>query len=297
MLASTTAGTLVAEKTYTFTALTTDTLETVLGKLLVHDILSVPVLDANTHQVKGMVSIFDLLIYIAWSPYFETGSKNVVSTSLNNLDRPISRVLGLTMESRDLFIVEPEMSLISLIKPFSAGLHRVLVPQKDDDGKKAYRVLSQSDVVAYLYKHRIEVKDIITKKLSELKIAPKPVKTISTSTSALDGFKNMTTDKVSALAVVDENGKLVANLSASDLRGITSRRLKDALKPVLEFIQSSRGFVRDPVTISLDDTLETAMHRVVNEGLHRLWIVDAQGKPVGCVSLSDLICTFCPHNQ
>jgi len=298
MLATTTAGTLVAEKTYTFTVLSTDSLETVLGKLCVHDLLSLPVQDPKTHQLMGMVSIIDLLIFIAWGPYFESGEFNEEKvTTLRQLERPVSQVLGLTVESRSLFVVEPEMPLTTLLKPFSSGLHRVLVPQKDDFGRTAHRVLSQSDVVSYIYKHRNEVKDLFSKKLSELGITPKSVVAISSSSSALDGFKNMTCEKVPAVAIVDDKGKLVGNLSASDLRGMSSKRLKEAINPVLEFLSSNNGFVRKPVTISLDDTLETAYHRVVNEGLHRLWVVDSQEKPVGCLSLTNLIHVFMPTPQ
>jgi len=296
MLATTTAGTLVAEKTYTFTLLSTDSLETALGKLCVHDILSLPVLDPKTHQLLGVVSVIDLLIFIAWGPYFESGDFNTQKvTTLTELNRPVEQVLGLTAESRSLFVVEAEMPLSTLLKPFSSGLHRVLVPQKDDEGRKAYRLLSQSDVISHIYKHRNEVQAYFSKKLSELGITPKSVVAISSATSALDGFKNMTSEKVPAVAVVDEKGKLIGNLSASDLRGMNSKRLKLAVKPVLEFITSSYGFVRKPVTISLEDKLETAYHRVVNEGLHRLWVVDDQGKPVGCVSLTNLISVFMPN--
>jgi len=244
-----------------------------------------------------MVSILDLLIFIAWGPYFETGTGQENTTAYRKLGRPVEQVLGLTVESRNLFLVEPQLPLFDLIKPFSFGLHRVLVPQKDDEGKNAYRVLSQSDVVAYIYKHRNEVKDIMSKKLSELGMVPKPVVSVTTSSSALDAFKTMTSEKVPAVAVVDDKEKLISTLSASDLRGMTARRLKEAIKPIREFLLSTRGFVRDPLTIKLEDTLDMAMNRVLNEGVHRLWVVDQVGKPVGCVSLTDIISVFMPINN
>jgi len=297
-LATTTAGTLVAEKTHTFTALSTESLEVVLGRLNDHDILSLPVIDAQTHQIMGMVSIIDLLIFIAWGPYFEHGAKgNDHATTIGNLDRPVSQILGLTLESRTLFVVEPQMSLAALMRPFSSGLHRLLVPQKDDEGKRAYRVLSQSDVVNYIYKHRHEVKHIMFKRLSELGIQPKPVVSIYDTTSALDGFKNMTSEKVPAVAIIDKTGKLRGNLSASDLRGMNTKRLNEATKPVLEFLTAIHGAVRDPVTIGLDDTVEYAFGCVVNEDIHRLWVVDEYGKLTGCVSLTNLLHLFLPTEE
>jgi CBS domain-containing protein len=257
-----------------------------------------PVLDVTNHQLLGVVSIMDLLIFIAWGPYFESGDleKGDV-TQAKNLNRPISQVLGLTQESRGLYVVEPEMPLTSLVQPFALGFHRLLVPQKDDDGKRAYRVLSQSDVVSYIFKHRNEVKDIVQQKLSDLGFKPKEIATITSDTPAIEGFRNMTSDKVPALAVVDKKGKLVGNLSASDLRGMSTKRLKEAVKPVTEFLESIHGSVRDPITISFDETLETAMDLIVNEDVHRLWVIDEQEKPIGCISLTNIINVFAIGHQ
>jgi len=290
MLATTTAGTLVAEKTHTFTAYMTDSIETVLGKLCVHDLLSLPVVDSS-NKLMGMVSILDLLIFLSWAPYFQTGQIDESTTELRNLNRPISQLLGLTTEGRSLWIVEPTMPLKSLIEPFSRDVHRVLVPQKDDEGKNAYRVLSQSDVVNYIYKNRHEVADKMSKTLSELGIQPKPVVSITSSTTALEGFKTMSLEKVTALAITD-NGKLVGNLSASDLRGLTRRRLHKVVTPVKHFLETMHGNVRDPLTTTLDSTLDQALSLIVTEGVHRLWIVDAQKEVIGILSLTDIIKLF-----
>jgi len=293
MLATTTIGPLVADKTHTFTATSKDSIETVLGKLCVHELLSLPIVDAGNGQILGVVSVFDLLIFLAWGPYFESGELDKsTATSLKNLDRPITQLLGLTSESRRLWIAEPTMTLTTLLEPFSNGIHRVLVPQKDDDGKSTYRVLSQTDVVSYIYKHKQDISQIISKKLSELGIKQKPVITISNETSALEGFKTMTVEKVPALAIVDNNNRLVGNLSASDLRGITTKRIKKVVQPVTEFLETMHGALREPITITLNDTLDTTMSRFVYEGVHRLWIVDEKKKPVGCVSLTDVFRIF-----
>eukprot|EP01123_Difflugia_compressa_P007610 TRINITY_DN2069_c1_g1_i1.p1 TRINITY_DN2069_c1_g1~~TRINITY_DN2069_c1_g1_i1.p1 ORF type:complete len:315 (-),score=54.57 TRINITY_DN2069_c1_g1_i1:172-1053(-) len=292
MLAGTTAGTLVADKTYTFTVLSTESIESVLGKLAIHDLLSLPVIDATTHQIVGMVSILDLLVFLCWGPYFESTTTDVnEATTWKNLDRPISHLLGLTAEGRKLWIAEATMPLSSLLEPFGKGLHRVLVPQKDDEGKHTHRVLSQSDVVAYLFKHREEVADLLSKTLNELAIQPKPVVSITTATSALEGFKTMTLDKVPAVAIL-ENGKIVGNLSASDLRGITGRRLKKTVLPVRQFLECIHGSLRDPITISLNDTLARAMELLVTQEVHRLWIVNEKNEPIGCISLTDVIRVF-----
>jgi len=232
------------------------------------------------------------LFFLSWGPYFDSGRLDARTTELKNLDRPISQLMGLTTESRRLWLIEPTMHLTKLIEPFAHGLHRVLVPQKDDEGKNSYRVLSQSDVVSYLYKHKEEVIDIFSKKLSELGIEAKGVISVPSSTTALECFKQMSVEKVPALAIVDNSNKIIGNISASDLRGINKRKLLKVVSPVTEFLLTQYGFLRDPITITFESSLGTAVGLLVNESIHRLWIVDAQHRPVGCLSLTDVINIF-----
>jgi len=291
MLASTTAGTLVADKSHTFTAQSTESIETVLTKLRVHGLLSLPVMGEN-NQLLGIVSIMDLLVFLAWGPYFEEGELDTHKvTSLTNVHRPITDVMGLSAEGRKLWVVEPTLRLSKLVEPFSSGIHRVLVPQMDDGRKTAYRVLSQSDVVAYIYKHKKEVEHIVRLTLNEIGFKVKPVVSITSDTPALEGFKSMSLDKVPAVAVV-ENNKLIANLSASDLRSINPDHLKKVVAPVKEFLLTLHGSIRPPLTISLESTLDQAMELLVNEEVHRLWIVNDNETPVGCFSLTDVIRVF-----
>uniref|UniRef100_A0A6B2LFH8 CBS domain-containing protein n=1 Tax=Arcella intermedia TaxID=1963864 RepID=A0A6B2LFH8_9EUKA len=241
----------------------------------------------------GVISVLDLLIFLSWSPYFEKGELDQGSvTSLRNLDRPISQLIGLTSEGRRLWIFEPTMTLSQLVEPFSKGLHRVLIPQKDDEGHHAYRILSQSDVVYYIHRHREQAVELLAKNLTELGIKPKSVVSITAETSALEGFKTMTLEKVPAVAVLDANKKLVGNLSASDLRGITTRKLKKVLSPVMDFLRSIHGFVRDPIAITMNTTLDQAINHFVSAGVHRLWITNDNGEVIGVLSLTDVIKIF-----
>jgi CBS domain-containing protein len=118
---------------------------------------------------------------------------------------------------------------------------------------------------------------------------------------------------------VQRQGKLVASLSASDLRGVTSDEV-DALLllPVLEFLQRRRAttpFTCNPSTTLHDVSLNTyiaalffefsfvnlrslvpdsalvqVMKSLVENKAHRLWIVDNEQKLLGVITLTDLLC-------
>jgi hypothetical protein len=53
--------------------------------------------------------------------------------------------------------------------------------------------------------------------------------------SAIDGFERMETQSVSGLAVLNDEGQLVGNLSASDLRGMGRHEFGDLLMSVEDF--------------------------------------------------------------
>jgi len=290
-----TIGALVADKTETYTVQETDTIEGVLGKLFVHDILSVPVLNQNNECV-GIVSVLDLLIYLSWGPYFSTGKLETSNvTRFKNLSQQIGHIIGLNKEGRKLWVLEPTLPLVNLLQPFANGIHRVLVRQPDDTGRKSvFRILSQSDVVKYLFNHREEFGTGMSKTLFELGIRPNKVISISLSTSALDGFRTMTIENVSAVVIVDDKNKAVGSLSASDLRSLTRTRLEKVLDPVEEFLAVQYGRIRTPLTVKLDTKFEDILKLITEEKVHRAWIVDDDNKPIGCLSLSDIINVFAP---
>lgn len=83
--------------------------------------------------------------------------------------------------------------------------------------------------------------------------------------------------------------KIVGNLSESDLRGLNTDRLLDLLFPVLDYLKQFHGVVRKPVTVTVDSTFEQVVDKVLSEKVHRVWVVDAQNKPIGALSMSDIV--------
>jgi len=105
--------------------------------------------------------------------------------------------------------------------------------------------------------------------------------------------------KVSAVAIVDESEQLVLNLSASEIRGLDHKNFDALLLPITEFMHKmklipSAFSLRPPLTCLPTTTLETAIFRLATYRVHRLWIVDEQGRPVGVLSLTDIMKLFLP---
>jgi len=100
-------------------------------------------------------------------------------------------------------------------------------------------------------------------------------------------------DELSALPIINNSGKLIDTLSASDFRCVTLESLKDTLLPVCEFLKKERGKLGyDLVMGAVDETLFSIVDKIMVSGHHRVWIVDNHRKPIGVVSLTDIIKAF-----
>ena len=107
---------------------------------------------------------------------------------------------------------------------------------------------------------------------------------------AIHAFYQMWFHKVSGVAVVDGNGALLANLSVTDLKGLSQENFPSLLDPVLEFNDKQVVYKKiTPLTVTPDTTFETVVLKIAATGVHRLWIVDKEKKPAGIISLTDVM--------
>jgi CBS domain-containing protein len=79
-------------------------------------------------------------------------------------------------------------------------------------------VISQSDVIRFLVPTMDQYVTLFDKTAEELGLGLLPPITIRDTEPTIKALQIIGRNRISALAVVDENGKLVGNLSASDLK-------------------------------------------------------------------------------
>jgi len=260
-----------------YVAQATDDIQQVLNILNTNNILSVPIFSAD--KVLGILSVMDIAVFLTW------GSD--VLTQHRSLSMRAGDILGFWSSTKDVFSLYPDdFPLLRIMEPFSNGSHRVLVTTGN-----TFNVLSQTDVVKYLFNNLSEFQTISQKSLHDLGIKEKPVISLDYTQNAINGFRKMIESKVQAVAIV-ENQKLTENLSGSDLRGLTPDKLSLLYTPVRQFLQTHRGVIRPAITISIQSTLEQAMKIIISNSIHRLWITNDQGEPKGCLSLTDIIQIF-----
>jgi len=300
---------------------------TALEELAKHKILSAPVLLAaslednfegdgtdSSGTYMGMLSVDDIVRYLARhivDERKEKGADNeaaMKSVEEQVFEKPVQIVMG-----RDTsFVFNKGSGQTTLAEAISEGflqgqarseeskremphVHRLAV---FDIKGRITAIVSQSDVVSYLV-HRLHLLgDMARKTLSELKLAGsgRDVVSVKTTDLLLDAFVRMADERVSAVAVVDKEGKLVGNLSASDLRGFSKSDLEHLDRSVSDFLLHRAGSegkkatsLPPVITVKAEDSYEHVLKTVSQNKVHRCYVTDEKGHPTSPVTLSDLL--------
>mmetsp|Transcript_6474 Transcript_6474/g.8935 ORF Transcript_6474/g.8935 Transcript_6474/m.8935 type:complete len:338 (-) Transcript_6474:510-1523(-) len=292
------------------------TVEGTLQELARRKILSVPVLDKKTNQFCGIVSVSDIVVAIVFNPCFAKLSNGGCLDKLTRKDmeeiiersvlkNSVVDVIGVTEEGKNLWTFDESESLSKLAEYFAQGVHRALITRKSGGPC----LISQTDCARFIHSKikaskSSAVKKILDADLNSLGyVKGTDVVTVKDTETALHGFRRLLQWhsfrdwNLAALPVVDsKTGKIVGNLSESDLRGMNENRLLDLLFVIPMYMKTFYGIMGTPLTVTTNTTFKDAVDKLIEAKVHRLWVVDADEKPVGAFSLSDIISQFTPFS-
>lgn len=179
-----------------------------------------------------------------------------------------------------------------MLSPFFSKrrIHRALVK----NGSEPVRLLSQTDILRIVVQKGETLGDVLNATMSQMKLVSEAsaVLSISSEMSALDGFRLLSTNRVTALPVLLDD-QLIATLSCSDLRPITAQALSQLHLRVVEYL-ASFDLLKDQVFVTGETSIKEATKLLVDNGIHRLWAVDnpsnAKGMHViSVVSVLDIL--------
>lgn len=104
-------------------------------------------------------------------------------------------------------------------------------------------IISQMDVIRWILQHADELGEIGVSSIADLGLltGSKPVLSVNPYDPCILAFDKMTKANVSGSPVVTEQGEAIANLSISDLRGLTAEHFGLLALPVGEFIALKKG--------------------------------------------------------
>jgi len=111
---------------------------------------------------------------------------------------------------------------------------------------------------------------------------------------AIDAFNIIHDKRVTGLAVVDQTGRLIGNVSATDLRNIGAdiNLISRVFKSVEEFLKLGplgEKALDKPVCCKPSTTFGEVVAEVVATRTHRIYVVDENQLPIGVISLGDIL--------
>jgi len=274
--------------------------EKALERLNRHNITALPVVDTKNNKILGVLDILDIVDHASQVLSWETGKQiNFNSSCWEFLYKPVRElVVG---SKRKTCIVSEASSLAVAIQELSKGVHCCLVvPEEEPLQPKPVEtpvelvsgLITQSDIVRFAAENIMWLnRPSYNMSIRELGLISSPVVSVSTSLPVREAFTFINQKYIHGVAVVDQNGKLVGNLSASNIKGITNRSFPVLRLSVAEFLKrdSRRKWWRRPVCVRETETLKLAILQFSSTRKHRMYIVDNDERPIGVVSLSDIV--------
>jgi CBS domain-containing protein len=244
--------------------------------------------DEKTNEFVAIIDIFEIMVTIAWGCFRQVDAERA---PLNFSELKAESVIGITAEGQRVWSYEANTPLESLLDAFSKGVHRVIVAPVDQRANPNNSwILSQTDVLKFLYQNGKKDMGQLSRSVSELNLVSRNVKVCTVNETVLEASRAIYQANIMAVAIVDENRKLVGTFSSSDLRGTTAQNVKEVETKKLNEYTNKMIYCAE--NDSLFDVIAIALKGLV----HRVWIVDEQRVPIGVVTLSDIIRNFSPYN-
>lgn len=177
-----------------------------------------------------------------------------------------------------------------------ADVHRV--PVVGDSGE-LLDIISQSRVIAFLQQNVQHAAKEFDVSVAEADVGSRPVLTVQSSDPTIKAYQLMKEHEVSAVAIVERNGRLQGCVSGSDLKLYLRKPSFGYLnKPAGDFIKEIRQTQIETtkypaVTVATTDTVAKCIAKLAATRLHRVFVTESYEsfEPIGVISLTDV----CKH--
>ncbi|ONH68368.1 5'-AMP-activated protein kinase subunit gamma [Cyberlindnera fabianii] len=109
-------------------------------------------------------------------------------------------------------------------------------------------------------------------------------------TPVIDVIQLLSHGSVSSIPIIDDQHKLVNVYEAVDVLGLIKGGIYNDLSlSVGEALMRRSDDFEGVYTCTVNDTLSTILDNIRKSRLHRLFVVDTEGRLVGVVTLSDIL--------
>nr|CAD7455535.1 unnamed protein product [Timema tahoe]CAD7592412.1 unnamed protein product [Timema genevievae] len=266
--------------------------------LVYNGVRAAPLWDSSQQAFVGMLTITDFIKILQM--YYTSPSVKMDELEEHKLDtwRNV-----LKKQVKPLVSISPDASLYDAIRTLIHNrIHRLPVIEPDT-GNVLY-ILTHKRILRFLflYINDLPKPSYMNKTLREVQIGTyDDIETAFEETSIILALKKFVERRVSALPIVDTEGRLVDIYAKFDVINLAAEKTYNNLDVTLKKANEHRNEWFEGVQkCKLDETLQTVMDRIVRAEVtsfrnqkknmvHRLVVVDEEDKVIGIISLSDLL--------
>eukprot|EP00301_Raphidiophrys_heterophryoidea_P007039 c1277_g1_i1.p1 GENE.c1277_g1_i1~~c1277_g1_i1.p1 ORF type:complete len:307 (-),score=63.61 c1277_g1_i1:228-1109(-) len=251
-----------------------------------HNIISAPVTEDG--RIRDVVELLDICVYTLGALALLDGQKHANPQQRDVFNDTLEQLL--VTKTRTTHQVLPISSTVADVMRALVTTHRVVVV---DERGEINDIITQSDFAKYFARHASSLGSLGHQSLRTVLITSsvvlKSVESVTTHTTSAEAFKKLAQLGVQGLGVVDDQGRIVAEASASRMKffGNSDELLSGLNAPINDYVKSF-----DVLRVDSNIQFGQLLHDIVQKKTHRAFIVDDQGKPTDVFTLSDLMAVF-----
>ncbi|XP_074551232.1 5'-AMP-activated protein kinase subunit gamma-3b [Halichoeres trimaculatus] len=256
--------------------------------LVANGVRAAPLWDSKLKCFVGMLTITDFINIL--HRYYKSPLVQIYELEEHKIET--WRGIYLQYSVNRLISITPESSLFEAIYSLLKNkIHRL--PVIDPASGNVLHILTHKRILKFLhiFGSMIPKPRFLQKRMNEVGIGTfREIATVQESASVYDALTVFVERRVSALPVVNKQGKVVALYSRFDVINLAAQKNYNNLNMTMrEAIESRACCVEGVLKCYPHETLETVIDRIAKAEVHRLVLVDGSDVVRGIVSLSDLL--------
>jgi len=277
-------------------------LDKALQRLNRHKITSLPIINEESGNIKGILDSLDVVNYLC-----SVLDKEELAPARWDFNlQTTGQLLDMSQKNQKAFVISNNGTMYDGLLQLAKGVPRLMVfdgdctlHQQEKEEQAILGLFTQSDIVRFLAcnPYWLALAPTAQKTLQELGIlknSSEQVISVDQGIPAYQAFKKIADTNSTGIVVNDAKGRIVANLSAANIRGISRRNFQLLRRPLFEFLQRDRrrGWWTMPICIRESDTLEKCILQFGATKVHQMYVCDDNGKATNVVTLTDVLRQF-----
>uniref|UniRef100_A0A8C2WVN7 CBS domain-containing protein n=1 Tax=Cyclopterus lumpus TaxID=8103 RepID=A0A8C2WVN7_CYCLU len=256
--------------------------------LVANGVRAAPLWESKKQGFVGMLTITDFINIL--TRYYKSPMVQIYELEEHKIET--WRELYLQETFKPLVHISPGASIFEAVHSLIKNkIHRL--PVIDPVSGNALYILTHKRILKFLqlFVCEMPMPAFMKQTLEDLSVGTYAnIAFIHPDTPLITALSIFTHRRVSALPVVDHNGKVVDIYSKFDVINLAAEKTYNNLDvTVTEALRHRSQYFEGVMKCNKLETLETIVDRIVQAEVHRLVVVDEESRIVGIVSLSDIL--------